>query len=164
MIDDFKKGKQGIRSCIVHISDFQNTPFFILQKSRPDPVCANATTFDYGIGILGIVPGFGKGSGFVLKYGDDVLKAVGLFSKYEDITKSGSKLFNFNTDVTKIEFEQNLLDNGFTKSTSKDGNVNIFTKGDTKYTTREFSKSTGGPTAEVFNGNKPVSKIRLGDE
>jgi hypothetical protein len=136
-------------------------PGYDLYQASQNP---NATTFDYGIGILGIVPGFGKGSGFVLKYGDDILKASGLFSKYEDITKSGSKLFNFNTDVTKIEIEKNLLDNGFTKSTSQDGNVNIFTKGDTKYTTREFAKSTGGPTAEVFNGNKPVSKIRLGDE
>jgi hypothetical protein len=61
-------------------------------------------------------------------------------------------------------FEKNLLDNGFTKSTSKDGNVNIFTNGNKKYSTRGFSKSTDGPTAEVFKNNQPVSKIRLGDE
>ena len=85
-------------------------------------------------------------------------------SKIDDITKPGSKLPNIKTDVPQSEFEKNLLDNGFSKSTSKDGNVNIFTSGDKKYTTRDFSKSTAGPTAEVFIHNKPVSKIRLGDE
>ena len=84
-------------------------------------------------------------------------------SKINDITKPGSKLPNIKTDVPKGEFEKNLMDNGFTKSTSKDGSVNIFTNGDKKYTTRDFSKSTDGPTAEVFRNNQPTSKIRLGD-
>jgi hypothetical protein len=85
-------------------------------------------------------------------------------SKIEYITKPGSKLPNIKTDVPRSEFEKNLLDGGFSKSTSKDGNVNIFTSGDRKYTTRDYSKSTGGSTAEVFKNNQPVSKIRLGDE
>ncbi|EMN6208991.1 VCBS repeat-containing protein [Vibrio vulnificus] len=101
----------------------------------------------------------------VLGFGDeaaDVTKRT--VSKIDDITKPGSKLPNIKTDVPKSEFEKNLMDNGFTKSTSKDGSVNIFTNGDKKYTTRDFSKSTDGPTAEVFKNNQPTSKIRLGDE
>lgn len=85
-------------------------------------------------------------------------------SEIDDKTKPGSKLPNIKTDVPKSEFEKNLVDNGFSKSTSKDGNVNIFTSGDKKYSTRDFSNSTNGPTAEVFKNNQPVSKIRLGDE
>lgn len=85
-------------------------------------------------------------------------------SKFDDITKPGSKLPNYKTDVPKSEFEKNLLDNGFSKSTSKDGMVNVFTKADKKYTTRSFSNSTNGPTAEVFVNNSPVSKIRLGGQ
>jgi hypothetical protein len=71
---------------------------------------------------------------------------------------------NIETDVPQSEFEQNLIDNGFNKSKSKDGIVNIFTKGDKKYTTRDFSNSTDGPTAEVFSNNNKLAKIRLGDE
>jgi len=85
-------------------------------------------------------------------------------SNIDNITKPSSRLPNIKTDVPKSEFEKNLIDNGFTKSTSKDGNVNILTNGDKKYTTRDFSKSTDGPTAEVFKNNQPVSKIRLEDE
>jgi hypothetical protein len=85
-------------------------------------------------------------------------------SSVEDVTISGSKLPNIKTDVPKSEFEKNLIENGFSKSTSKDGLVNILTKGDKKYSTRDFSKSTDGPTAETFINNVPVSKIRLGNE
>ncbi|WP_240132521.1 RHS repeat-associated core domain-containing protein [Shewanella cutis] len=85
-------------------------------------------------------------------------------SKYENITKSGSKLPNFKTDVPKSAFEKNLKDNGFSQSTSKDGRVNNFTKGDDRYSTRDYSKSTKGPAAEVFKKEEPVAKIRLGEE
>ena len=83
-------------------------------------------------------------------------------SKIEDATNPGSRLPNIKTDVPKSEFEKNLLDNGFSKS--KNGKVDIFIKGDKTYSTRDFSKSTDGPTAEVFKNGRPVSKIRLGDE
>jgi len=63
-----------------------------------------------------------------------------------------------------VEFEKNLVNNGFTKSTSKDGSVNIFISGDKKYTTRNFSRSTNGPAEEAFKNNQKISKIRLGDE
>ena len=85
-------------------------------------------------------------------------------TKIDYITKPGSKITNIKTNVPKSEFEKNLAGSGFTKSTSKDGVVNVFTKGDKKVTTREFSKSTNGPTAEVFMNNRPTSKIRLEDE
>ncbi len=87
-----------------------------------------------------------------------------IISQAKDITDPRSKLSNIQTDVTKQEFENNLIDNGYLKSISKDGNVSIFTKDETKYTTRSYSKSTNGPTAEVFKNNKPTKKIRLGEE
>lgn len=84
------------------------------------------------------------------------------FSKLDDITTPGS-ITNKKTDVTKSEFESNLVDSGFKQSTSKDGGANIFTKGDKKFTTRDSSKSTGGPTAEAFSGGIKKQKIRLGE-
>ncbi len=116
------------------------------------------------LGIVGrkAVKAVGEAEELALKVGDDVTNRT--VSEIEDITKLGSKLPNIKTDVPKSEFEKNLLDNGFTKSLSKNGKVNIFTKADTKYTTRDFSKSTDGPTAESFKNNQPTSKIRLGDE
>jgi len=84
-------------------------------------------------------------------------------SQIEDITEPGARTPNIRTDVPRSEFEDNLLDSGFTKGTSKDQKVNIFTKGDKKFTTRDFSNSTNGPTADVFKNGDPKSKIRLGD-
>ncbi len=91
-------------------------------------------------------------------------KAVSKASRIEDVTKPGSKLPNIKTDVSKGKFEKNLGDSGYAKSTSKDGKVNVFTKGDKKYATRNSSKSTKGPTADVSVKDEPVSKIRLKDE
>jgi hypothetical protein len=82
------------------------------------------------------------------------------FSKLEDITTPGS-ITNKKTDVTKTEFENNLLGSGFDKSVSKDGRVTQFKKGEKKFTTRDSSNSTGGPTAEAFSGGKKTQKIRL---
>jgi RHS repeat-associated protein len=88
--------------------------------------------------------------------------AVRTVSNIEDSTNPGS-IPNIRTDVSKAEFESNLTDNGFPQSTSKDGQVNIFVKDDSKYTTRDFSNSTGGPTAEAFSAGELKSKIRLGE-
>jgi hypothetical protein len=85
-------------------------------------------------------------------------------SKYEDITSKRSRYTNKSTDVTKVEFEKNLLENGWTKSISKDGKTIILEKDGAKYVLRDFSKSTGGPTADFYKaGSKSFYiKIRLG--
>ncbi len=87
-------------------------------------------------------------------------------SNIKDITKPGSKLPNIKTDAPKSEFEKNLLGDGFSQSTipTKNGPINVFNKGEKKFTTRSFSNSTDGPTAEVFKNNRPLSKIRLGEK
>lgn len=85
----------------------------------------------------------------------------GEHSGYRDITL-GNSVRNVRTDVGRGAFEQALVDSGYSESVSKDGNVNIYTNGDTTYTTRATSNSTGGPTAEVFQGGQLALKIRLG--
>jgi len=89
----------------------------------------------------------------------------GTSSKYEDITSSGSRYTNKSTNVTKSEFGENLLNNGWTKSISKDGKTTIFQKDGAKYVLRDGAKSTGGPTADYYRpGSKSISiKIRLGE-
>ena len=63
-----------------------------------------------------------------------------------------------------MEFEKNLLENGWTKSISKDGKTIILEKDGAKYVLRDFSKSTGGTTADFYKaGSKSFYiKIRLG--
>ncbi|MBA3486035.1 MAG: RHS repeat-associated core domain-containing protein, partial [Lysobacter sp.] len=94
-----------------------------------------------------------------VKAADGAKDANRIASKVEDATKPGS-IPNIKTDVTKAEFEGNLVNNGFTQSASKDGKVNVFEKGDQKLTTRDSSKS-GGPTAESFKDGALTVKIRL---
>lgn len=92
------------------------------------------------------------------------LKGLKVFSKVEDVTKKGSRYQNIKTDVSKSDFEKNLIDSGYNKSVSKDGVTNIFEKGKMKYSTRSNASSTKGPTADVFINNKQTKKIRLEDE
>lgn len=82
--------------------------------------------------------------------------AVNKVSKYIDITETDSRFANRATNVTKSQFERILLDNGWTRSISKDGKVVNFTKDGAKYSLREGAKSTGGPTADFY---KPGNKI-----
>ncbi|AVQ95570.1 RHS repeat-associated core domain-containing protein [Ethanoligenens harbinense] len=49
-------------------------------------------------------------------------------SKYKDITASGSRYTNILTDVTKSDFENNLSENGWSKSISQDGKTTIMQK------------------------------------
>jgi len=87
-------------------------------------------------------------------------------SKYEDITSAGSRYINKSTDVTKAEFGENLVKNGWTKSLSKDGKTIIYQKDGAKYVLRDGAKSTGGPTADYYKaGSKSIDiKIRLGEK
>jgi len=84
-------------------------------------------------------------------------------SKYEDKTLQGSRVANRATDVKKGDFENNLVDNGWAKSVSKDGKVSIFEKDGAKYVLRNDAKSTGGPTADFYKaGSKEIDvKIRI---
>ena len=86
----------------------------------------------------------------------------------KDITNPGAKSPNFQIDKTRSQFEKHLTDNGFDKksvSTPK-GDINIFSKnGKKEFTTRGFSKSTEGPSGEIFTGGKKVAaKIRFKEE
>ncbi|MGH9356239.1 MAG: RHS repeat-associated core domain-containing protein, partial [Terriglobia bacterium] len=85
--------------------------------------------------------------------------ATGTSSDYTAVTKPGSRLPNRVTNVAPQEFGDNLQAEGFRKSVQ--GDVTVYTKGDTQYTVYPVSKSTGGPTAQVSVGGKPVAKIRL---
>ena len=82
----------------------------------------------------------------------------GASSDYVDVTNPGSRLPNRSTNVTAQEFGDNLQAQGFTKS--QQGDVTIYTKGNTRYTVYQ-AKSTGGPTAQVSVNGQPVAKIRL---
>jgi hypothetical protein len=87
--------------------------------------------------------------------------ATGASSLYEDVTAAGSRVANRATDVTRAEFEGNLVKSGFSKAVSKDGLATIFEKDGVKYTVRATSKSTQSPTAEVFVNGIRTLKIRI---
>jgi RHS repeat-associated protein len=61
-------------------------PGYDLYQATQNP---NAGWLDYGIGVLGIIPGAGKGSGLVLKYGDDVVGAAAPAIKYGNLDTLG---------------------------------------------------------------------------
>lgn len=84
-------------------------------------------------------------------------------SKYQDIT-TGNSVPNRATDVTRAEFERNLTDGGWMRTTSKDGKVSIFEKDGASYRIRDTSKE-GSKTAEYFRegSERAELKIRLAD-
>ena len=90
-------------------------------------------------------------------------KGGGQLSKYDDITVAGSRYANCATDVTKGQFEKNLLDSGFARSLSKDGKAIIFEKDGARHILRDGAKSTGGSTADFYKpGSQSIGlKIRL---
>lgn len=85
-------------------------------------------------------------------------------SKYENITSPGSRYHNRETNVNRSEFEKNLSDAGWNKTSSKDGKVQIYEKDGSRYSIRENAKSTNGPTADFYKAGSPKidTKIRLG--
>ena len=113
---------------------------------------------------LGVI--FGGGiiiGGITIATGGLDLAAAGslapLYSAW-GISTVGNSVVNITTNATMEDVEAALLENGFTESVSRDGLVQIFTDGVTKYTVRSFSNS-GPPTMEVFSPGNPVIKIRL---
>jgi hypothetical protein len=82
---------------------------------------------------------------------------------YIDVTRPGAGVRNIQTNVTPSEFGQTLEENGFTKSTAKDGTP-LYTKGDMQYSVYSEANSTGEPTAQVKVNGEVVAKIRLQPE
>ncbi len=108
----------------------------------------------------------GQATSTVANAGSEVLPgSKGASSLYEDATRANSRYVNRATDVTKSQFEKNLVDSGFTRSVSKDGKAIILQKDGAKYILRDAAKSTGGPTADYYKaGSNSIDlKIRLGD-
>ncbi|MCP9612907.1 RHS repeat domain-containing protein [Coprobacter tertius] len=95
----------------------------------------------------------------------DAANGSGTSSKYENVTKSSrgkSSTTNIKTDVTKKEFGKNLENSGYKKTLSKDGKADIYTKGDKKYSVRDYNSSDhNGPTADYAEKNKVKKEIRL---
>ncbi|MGH6836363.1 MAG: hypothetical protein ACREC9_12645 [Methylocella sp.] len=85
-------------------------------------------------------------------YGEEV-SIPGLPDTIEgtDITEPRARMPNYEVDLSRSEFESELLELGWTEEPSPDGKVLIFPKDGARYTVREFSDSTDGPTAEFFH-------------
>lgn len=86
--------------------------------------------------------------------------SAGSFSRYVDITARRSLVHNRDTNVTRAEFEANLLRSEFSQTVSSNSNIYIFDNGNTRYTVRDFS-SDGRQTAEFFQNGRRLLKIRL---
>ena len=123
----------------------------------------------FGKIISGIASGLNSAWNILNNDSDTASEATdGESSKYENSTnksKNGGTRTtkNRDTDVPKEEFEKNLENSGFEKSSSKDGKINFFDKNGKRYSTRDTSKSNR-PTAEFRKNAKskdPDIKIRL---
>lgn len=80
-------------------------------------------------------------------------------TKVYESTK-GRSVRNIDAKISRADFEKNLESNDFQRSVSKDGSVTNFTKGEIKYSVRDFSNSRG-PTVDVSRAGELVQKIRL---
>ncbi|MFC4110781.1 RHS repeat-associated core domain-containing protein [Micromonospora zhanjiangensis] len=97
----------------------------------------------------------------VLVHNDGCGRSV---AKYEDITDPNSRIANRLTDVGPEEFADTLISNGWSRSVSKDGSVQIFQKGGAKYALRGNARTYDGWTAEFTpaGSRRATLKIRLG--
>jgi len=77
-------------------------------------------------------------------------------------TTIGRSIPNSAVDLTRDQFEQSLLNGGFT-ATPKGGanDVTVYTNGAIQYTVRNNASSTGGPSVDYRVNGILVSKIRL---
>ena len=88
--------------------------------------------------------------------------------KVTDSTKKSSEQ-NYDINKSKSEFENHLLENGFTKKTiiTQKGEIQVFSKnGQKEFTTRDFSKTKDANgkdkhTGELFIDNERKAKIRF---
>ncbi len=93
--------------------------------------------------------------------GGGPLPAAGMATDWTSITK-GMSTPNAAIGLTREEFEQSLLMNGFTadpKGGPKD--VTVYSNGNVQYTVRNNATSTGGPSVDYRVDGKTVSKLRL---
>ena len=113
-----------------------------------------------GGGLLKAGERFGESIGNATKGGKDRIKV-------KDVTNPGRSKPNFEVDKTKGQFEDHLTNNGFDKSVipTPKGPINVFSKnGQKEFTTRDFSRSTNGPSGEIFKNGKQTGKIRFPGE
>ena len=86
---------------------------------------------------------------------------TGASSLYDDVTRAGSRYANRATDVTKANFEKNLIDSGWARSVSQDGKTIILQRDGAKYVLRDGAKSTGGPTADFYKADSKGIDVKI---
>ncbi|QIE27542.1 hypothetical protein SBC1_56530 (plasmid) [Caballeronia sp. SBC1] len=133
--------------------------------------CSQSDLFGQGAGRDAITPVYPEAALVpALRIAQAIYNAIGVAGGPEaagastgrvDVT-IGRSTPNASVDLTRAQFESNLLSNGFSAS-SKGGakDVTLYTKGDVQYTVRNEATSTGGPSADFLVGGNLVSKIRL---
>jgi hypothetical protein len=68
-----------------------------------------------------------------------------------DVTKPRAREPNYETDLTRPEFESILSKLGWAKEPSPDGEAMNYWKDGARYSVRDYAKSTESPTAEFFH-------------
>lgn len=76
-----------------------------------------------------------------------------------NITRRPS-IANYQVRGTLSDFAAGLRGRGYQTSVSKDGRVQIFTRGDRQYVLRQHSKQ-GSTTVDVRHKGDPIAKVRL---
>lgn len=120
-----------------------------LAKQRQQALEAGNTTLQNGGDLLANIALSGLTAGVALETLYDATSLV-----------KGNSILNIKTDISAIQFGDNLLAGGFTARTAANGTT-IFTNGATTYAIYPIASSTGGPTAQLFINGVPKLKIRL---
>jgi RHS repeat-associated protein len=123
-----------------------------------DAVCSSDPTCGLVLGIGLAMLGDEEGLGIVEEEGG------GLLSTYLETTDEGARIPNFETNTTAEEAAANLEANGFTPTTTSDGQATIFTNanGD-QYVLRPSDSAPGGSALDYQPGGGPTTvKINLG--
>jgi RHS repeat-associated protein len=93
-------------------------------------------------------------------------EGTGSASAYTNTTDPGAQVTNITTDVTGDEAGSNLVDNGYTATSTADGRGTIYTNADgNRYIVRPSNSAPGGQAIDFFpsSGEPPVPiKINLG--
>lgn len=86
----------------------------------------------------------------------------GVSSKITELPKATrNSPRNIQTDQSASDAIKNLVSAGFKNTPSKDGTVNVLTKGDKTYTFYSRSKTTGLPSAELKIGGNSKKNIAV---